>query len=311
MRKPFRSIKLTITLGSVTLLLSAALLVGWTLVLVRSAPAQEHGTQDAWLLVAGILSLAVIMTVIVLFSVRLVGEINEGRRQTSFLDSVTHELKSPLASLKLCLETMARQDLSAEQRGPLRAMMLEDVERLNVFINDVLETSRLTHGRVAMRSESVAVLELARRCAARLVSRHGTPPSSVTLEVAPALSIRTDPGALETVVINLLDNALKYSDGPPAVTVSAQRQSDGWVRLEVRDEGIGIPRDELKRVFQRFYRVPDEPVRARRGTGLGLFVVRSLVRKLGGRLEACSDGAGRGATLRVLLPPDRPERKVA
>ena len=215
---------------------------------------------------------------------------------------MTHELKSPLASIKLCLETMGREGLPISRRDSLREMMLEDVDRLNAFIDDVLEASRLSLGRRPWQVADVAISDLVDRCAERVVRRHKLPAGSIEVHVADGLTVRTDATALEVVVRNLLDNAVKYSEAPVRVHLRADADSDGSVRLAVRDDGIGMAPKYLRRVFDRFFRVPHESVRERKGTGLGLFVVAALVRDLGGSIEAKSDGPGHGSEFRLLLP---------
>lgn len=301
-----RSISLPITLASVAVALSIALLIGWTIAAVRRVRATDPIAPDFWLIVAGILSLVLIMSVLVAFSVFLVREILEGRRQTSFIDSVTHELKSPLASIKLCLETLERPELSPPQRETLRRMMLLDVERLSTFIDDVLEANRVAHGRRAHLMTEVSLADLVRQAAESVATRHNLPADRVQQDIPPDLRLTTDRTALETVLRNLLDNAVKYSTSGAVVRVRATPSQDGEVLVEVQDAGIGIDRRDLKRIFERFYRAPTEEVRARRGTGLGLFVVAALVRSLGGRVEARSEGLGHGTTIRVRLPTGPP-----
>ncbi len=304
-----RSISLPIVLSSVAVTLSVALLVGWTLLIARNQPLADDFVANTWLLVIGIVSLVVIMTVLVLFSVFLVREIREVRRQTSFIDSVTHELKSPLAALKLCLETMARPDLPAPQHVRLREMMLDDVERLTGFIDRVLAATRLPAERSSQPLQEVALAVLARRCAAVVTRRAHQAEVVVRVEVPPDLMLTTDELALAAVLENLLDNAVKYSQQLVDVELSARPGRKGQVVIEVRDRGIGIERADLRRVFERFYRAPNEDVRSRRGTGLGLFVVSTLVRSLGGKVTAESAGAGQGTTMRVVLP-SRPRTRA-
>jgi signal transduction histidine kinase len=210
-------------------------------------------------------------------------------------------LRSPLASLRLCLETLERSEISSGQRESLRQMMLDDVDRLSGFIDDILEATRLEHGDRVHSVARVQLDELVRRCATAVARRHKMEPDVVTVDIPGGFEIATDSTALEIVVRNLLDNAIKYSEGTPVVTITATT-ADGRVIIEVVDRGIGIPRHALSRVFDRFYRVDEEAVRARRGTGLGLFVVRALVRSLGGKLRAHSDGPGTGTTMTVTLP---------
>ena len=308
-RRSSKSISFPITLASVSVAMAVAMLLGWILLISRHFALTRQVAQNTWLLIAGVVSLATIITVLVLFTVILVGEILQVRRQTSFIDSVTHELKSPLASLSLCLQTLARPELSAEHREQLRTMMSDAVERLSLFINDILEASLLAHGRGGLPLADVGVADLVARCVTMVGARYRAPEPVVTIAVAPGIHLFTDATALETVLKNLLDNAIKYSPSPARIEVRAWTEP-GRVAIAVRDHGIGVPRRQLKRIFDRFYRVPTEDVRSRHGTGLGLFVASSLVRNLGGRIAAHSDGAGQGTTLTLWLPTGEPRARA-
>lgn len=302
-RKIRSSISVPITLGAVTVLLSVALLVGWSFLLAKRIASSADIAGDVWLLVLGALSFVLIIVVLVLFVVSLARGIIEVRKQDTFIDSVTHELKSPLASLQLCLETLGRDGLATDDREQLRAMMLDDVDRLRSFIDDVLEANRLSYARPGMLNVSdVSLRDLTDECAASVRMRHKLAPKEIRVDMDPEVVVRTDRAALEIVVKNLIDNAVKYSGTPAQVEVTARRQDERRVLIEVRDRGIGIDRKNLKRVFHRFYRVEDQEVRERRGTGLGLFVVWALVKQLGGKVEAMSEGRGHGTTMRVELP---------
>ncbi|MEM7135019.1 MAG: HAMP domain-containing sensor histidine kinase [Myxococcota bacterium] len=297
------SISVPITLGAVTVLLSVALLVGWSFLLATRIANSAEIAGDVWLLVLGALSFVLIIVVLVLFVISLARGIIEVRKQDSFIDSVTHELKSPLASIQLCLETLGREGLAPNDEEHLRTMMLDDVDRLRSFIDDVLEANRLSYARPGILNVSdVTLFDLAEECAASVRMRHKLAPAEVVVEIDPEIMVSTDRAALEIVVKNLIDNAAKYSGRPARVEVTARRQDDRRVLIEVRDRGIGIDRKNLKRVFHRFYRVEDQEVRERRGTGLGLFVVWALVKQLGGRVEALSEGRGQGTIMRVELP---------
>jgi len=297
------SISVPITLGVVTVLLSLALLTGWSVLLGQKIMRSADIAGDVWLLVLGSLSFVLIIVVLVLFVVSLARGIIEVRKQDTFIDSVTHELKSPLASLQLCLETLGRPELISSDREHLRGMMLDDVDRLRSFIDDVLEANRLSYARAGMLNLSdVRLAELTEQCVEAVRVRHKLAPEEVTVDVGDELVVSTDRAALEIVVKNLIDNAVKYSGRPAQVEVSARRETERKVLIEVRDRGIGIDPKDLKRVFHRFYRVEDQEVRERRGTGLGLFVVSALVKQLGGKVEALSEGRGRGTTVRVELP---------
>ena len=300
-RRPLRSISFPITLASVSVPASIAMLIGWSVLFYRRMSESPNVRQELWLLIGGVVSLVLITAVLVMFSILLVRQILEGRRQTSFIDSVTHELKSPLASIRLCLETLARPELSGDQRGQLQSMMLADVERLSTFIDDVLDANRLEHGIGAHDLVEVRVDEVLTHSREVIAGRHHIPADRIQLEVQDGLVLCTDRTALETVMKNLMDNAVKYSEPPAMVHVRAAGD-EARVTIEVQDAGIGIAKRDLKRIFERFYRVPDEAVRARRGTGLGLFVVAATVRSLGGTVAARSAGTGKGTSIFVHLP---------
>ena len=297
-----RSISVLIVISTITVLLTVTLLVGWTLVIVQNMAATRAVSGSVWLLAGGIAFFVVIMSVGVLFSVFLVREILEVRRQQTFIDSVTHELKSPLASIKLCLDTLVRSELSTAQRENLRHMMLTDVERLSIFVDDILEASRISHGLRTQQWTTVNVTQLVQRCIEVTQRRYELDADAICANVPLDLTIHTDPTALETVLKNLLDNAVKYSLPPPRVTVEVRSEGSKHIRIEVRDHGIGIERPQLKRIFKRFYRVPNDDVYARSGTGLGLYVVAALVRNLGGQIVADSAGHMQGARISVKLP---------
>jgi signal transduction histidine kinase len=301
-RANLRSISLLIVVSVITVLLTVTLLVGWTLVFVQNLGLSRAVTGSAWLLVGGIGFFVVIMSVLVLFSVFLVREILEVRRQQTFIDSVTHELRSPLASIKLCLDTLARPEVTQRHREELRTMMLADVERLSIFIDDILEASRIAHGLRSQQWTRVSLPALIQRCIEGLRRRYALADDAIAADVPAELTIVTDPTALETVVKNLLDNAIKYSTPPPHVEVVVQSGDGRHIEIEVRDHGIGIAKKQLRRIFRRFYRAPSNDVYARSGTGLGLYVVAALVRNLGGNVEARSEGLARGTSIRVRLP---------
>ncbi len=301
--RSFRSISTPIIWASIAVALTIAMLVGWIILMVQKMSVTQELVQNTSLLIAGIISFTLITVVLIMFSIFLTREILEVRRQTSFVDSVTHELKSPLASLRLCLETLARPEVIEDQRKTLRQMMVDDVDRLSTFIDDVLEASRLSHGLRPHVLADIGLEAITREVADATAKRYRLQGAEIAIDIPADLVVRTDRTALETVLKNLLDNAVKYSDPPVRVSVRATA-ARSRVELAITDAGIGISQADLKRIFDRFYRVPIEAVRARRGTGLGLFVVQSLVRSIGGKLSAESAGAGQGTTMIVTLPLD-------
>ncbi|MGF1469878.1 MAG: sensor histidine kinase [Sandaracinaceae bacterium] len=308
-RRLLRSISVPIVLASTAVPLAIALLIGWTLIFAQNLTRGEALAQNVWLLVLGVISFVVITSVLVMFAVFLAREMIEVRRQDSFIDSVTHELRSPLASLKLALQTLQREQVDEAQRDGLRDMMLRDVDRLSAFIEDVIQASRIAHQRrrTDVTLTRVRLVDMLADCAQGVTFQHHAEPPAVCVEVDPPdLEVTTDRLALQVVIRNLIDNAVKYSEPPARVRVRAHLDEGGGLVVEVEDNGIGIPRKDLRRVFHRFYRVPEDSVRRRKGTGLGLFVVSALVRNLGGRVEAISEGIGTGTLMRVRVPGGPP-----
>jgi len=290
-----RSISGPIITGSTTVAVAVLMLVVWVF-----WTASEHSIRPSLTLaIGGSLALLWIGIVLVLFQVFLVREILEQRRQATFLASVTHELRSPLASLKLCLDTMERPELPPEKLEPLRNMMRRDVARLSGFIEDVLTATRMNAGGRSLQLREVDIATRLEPMCREIARLHGRA-DDLTLDLT-SLHVNADQGALDTILRNLVDNAFKYSSAGDEVAVTSR--ADGrYTAVEVRDDGIGMSWPERRRATHRFFRGEREEVRSRKGTGLGLFVARGLARELGGRLELASAGPNQGCTARLLLP---------
>ncbi len=263
-----------------------------------------------WVVLAAVdLLLAGIITILVTFVISNARQILLMRRQDSFIDGVTHELRSPLASIRLALDTLERPDVPSDVENKLQLGMREDVERLQLFIDHILEAGRLQNRERPFQVSPTDVHAVVEVCIARLQERHvkATRLVEVESELPKGLTVLTDPVALEIALLNLLDNAAKYSEAETAIRVYL-RQSSDEVTISVRDSGIGLEKRELKRVFNRFYRVTSAAQLAR-GTGLGLFVSRQLMRQLGGNIRAASKGTGLGSSFTISVP--RPAGAVA
>ena len=227
------------------------------------------------------------------------------RQQANFLSAVTHELKSPLASIRLFIETLELRDPPPEKRVRFLANMRADVDRLEGLVNNILAVARLDSGHFVVHVDRGDL----GRDVAQVVAALGKDPSQrpLTVELAlpdEPLHARYDVGVLKTVLRNLLANAAKYGGADTPVRVAVSRQGL-WAAVEVRDQGIGLAAEEYEKIFQKFYRVGEEMVRQTEGSGLGLYLARELVRQVGGTLTAESPGLGRGTTFRVTLPLDR------
>jgi signal transduction histidine kinase len=252
--------------------------------------------------VFGIVIFALIIAGLIVYTVFLVLEIRRNEEHDSFINSVTHELKTPIASIRLYLETLKARNVSDLQRRQFYDIMLADADRLHQTVDQVLRAG-LVREKPQRSQAAVDLGVLARECVELALVRHHLRPEAIRLDAptAGALMVRGDVDELRTVVANLLNNAVKYSGDDVRVTVSVAAPAPDTLWVRVQDRGVGIPRKQLKRIFNRFHRVQMRGLKVA-GTGLGLYIVRSIARSHGGRVFAHSEGEGRGATFTVELP---------
>jgi signal transduction histidine kinase len=255
-------------------------------------------------LVIGIVLVALIIAGIIIFNVFLVLEIRRNEDHDSFINAVTHELKTPIASIRLYLETLQSRPVTEAQRREFYDIMLADTDRLHHTVDQVLKAGVAREKSAPAVRVPVDMCVLARECVDLALVRHHLAPGSIRLETRPPapLMVSGDPEELRTMITNVINNAVKYSPQDVQVTVSVAAPSPDTVWLRVQDRGIGIPKKQLKRIFKRFYRVQMPRLKQVKGTGLGLYIVRSIARAHGGRVFAQSEGEGRGATFTMELP---------
>ena len=298
-----RSIGTPLVIGVVLTVLAVTLAVGWQILVVSDARpvAAELSTLDWLLLVLGTVFFLLIIVGLVLLCAWLVREMRLNQRQRAFLDAVTHEMKTPLASLRLHLDTLERHNPDPERRRQFLDRMNDDLDRLVRTVDHVLRTARVEERQPRPLSERIELSALLAECIADIRKRHHLPDQAVRLGVQGSSEVRGDANELSVIFRNLLDNAVRYSRAPVEVRVGVSNTADGRVRVEIADRGIGIAPRELRKIFQRFYRAGRDVQRKAVGLGLGLFIVRNLVRRHGGRVVALSEGAGQGSRFLVTL----------
>jgi signal transduction histidine kinase len=257
------------------------------------------------LLLVGVISFAVLIGGLALNTVFLIREIRKSEQHDAFIHAVTHELKTPLASIKLYLQTLRQREFEPEKRRELIDTMLEDSERLQQTIDQILLAGKTGAARRVDNPTDVDVSDIVGECVALAGRRHHLVDGEVRLvDQVPhgIFVVKGDREELAAAVTNLVDNAIKYSGDRVRVGVDVARSGARRVAISVRDQGIGITGQELKRVFRRFYRLPAALQSRVRGTGIGLSIVRAVARRHGGRAYAESSGAGKGSTFTLELP---------
>jgi len=289
-----RAIFFFIALGVCLVGVAITLQLGWIILNWRRLAPLLIGIPFFGLLIVGL----------ILNTIFLVREVRRNEQQDSFLNAVTHELKTPITSIRLYLDTMRRRDVSHEQQQQFLAVMSEDTDRLMATVEQVLKAGELGQRIRNQVRERVNMDELVQEAAATAILRYHLDPEAIHIErralhASSSFAVSGNPEDLRTAVI---DNAVKYSPNGAQLTIVLSVESDAWVMVSIADQGLGIPQPQLKRIFRRFYRVPNRSALRVKGTGLGLFLVRSIARQHGGDAFAESAGEGRGSTIHLQLP---------
>ncbi|HLO01121.1 MAG TPA: HAMP domain-containing sensor histidine kinase [Pyrinomonadaceae bacterium] len=290
-----KSIAFFITLGACLVALAIALNVGWILLNAR----------EIALLVFGIVFFLLIITGVVLNTAFLIREIRRNEQHDAFINAVTHELKTPLASIRLYLETLKKRDLEENKRQEFYDVMLADSDRLLTTVEQVLRAGQSGQRRRKLNLRKIDIGELAHECVKLTRVRHNLDAEAVVFAEhvnAGRPQVKADVDELRAAISNLLDNAVKYSLKDVQVAVEVATLGEKKVAIRIKDNGLGIPSAQLKRIFNRFHRVPGRVMARIKGTGLGLFIVRSVVERHGGKVFAESDGPGRGSQFTIELP---------
>ncbi len=290
-----RAIAFFVVLGVCLVLLAVGLNVGWIIL----------NWREGVLLFLGVIFFALLIAGMIVNTSFLVREIRRNEQHDSFINAVTHELKTPIASIRLYLQTLQHRDVGEAQRHEFYRLMLDDTDRLMGTVEQVLKAGEAGHKRQDRRVP-VDFSGLVRDCVDVARNSHHLPPEALQYEQSvnhgAAAGVLGDAEELRAAVANVLDNAVKYSGDHVEISVRLETPDEKRVTLSVRDQGVGIRAEELKRIFKRFYRASNRSLSHVKGTGLGLFIVRAIARKHGGRVFAKSEGEGRGTTVVLELP---------
>ena len=289
-----RSVIFFTVFGICLVAIAVALNVGWVVINWRSGLLAIFGLVFFLIIIAGM----------VLNTIFLVREIRRNEQHDAFINAVTHELKTPVASIRMHLQTLQARDIDEAHRREFYQNMLEDSDRLLQTIDQVLRAGSTQSPFRRIAAERVDLADVARECIELAHMRFRLPETAVFLRdrTSSAPIVIGDADELKAAIWNLIDNAVKYSASDPHIAITIEETADHTrYALKVADRGAGISKDELKRVFRRFYRIHGLSLRAK-GSGLGLFIVRSVAKRHGGKAYAESEGAGRGSTFTLLLP---------
>jgi len=287
-----KSIGFFIALGAALISVIILLYVGWFF----------FGWSHGILLFLGVLLTIMLISGIVLNTVFLVREIRRNEQQDAFINAVTHELKTPVASIRLYLETLQTRAVDEAKRKDFYRIMLEDSDRLLETIEQILRTGRIGHSGRKPTLSRIDLGGLVQECVTRARTLYNLSAESLSFEPGPPMTILADMDEVRAAVSNLIDNAVKYSGLNVKVSVEIAATDEKNVSVRVCDQGPGIPTTELKAIFKRFYRARGPSAPRVPGTGLGLYIVRSVAKRHGGRAWAESEGPGRGSTFVLQLP---------
>ena len=287
-----KSIAFFIALGACLISVILLLYIGWVVLNWRSGI----------LLFLGILLLAMIIGGVVVNTIFLVREIRRNEQHDAFINAVTHELKTPVAAIRLYLETLQTRDVDETKRKEFYRIMLDESGRLLGTIEQVLRTGRIGAAGRRLHVEPINLGVVVEECLARAQLLLDVPAESLEYHPGPPATIMGDVDEVRAAVSNLIENAVKYSGGNPRVVIDTDKIDGRFVSVRVRDQGVGIPKTELKRIFKRFYRAPGSLAARVKGIGLGLYIVRSVAKRHGGRAWAESEGPGQGSTFVLQLP---------
>jgi signal transduction histidine kinase len=267
----------------------------------KLSPQIDFYSPNVWAFVGGIVLIAAIASGTFIIFRNLSVQLRLAKLYDNFISNVTHELKSPLASIQLYLETLNTREVSAKNQKEFLGLMLKDTERLNNLINSILEIPRIEHKKVAHDFQIYTAETIVCSLLNETTSQFKIPKDSLNVIGTAMCKCVIDSNALKIVFDNLTDNAIKYSPASVKIDVNLNCDEKKFF-IDFSDKGIGIGPKDLKVVFKKFYRIYHKNIPSVKGTGLGLYLVKEIIKSHGGKISVFSEGLNKGTTFRIELP---------
>jgi len=258
-------------------------------------------STNLFALIWGLILLVFLLVGMYFIFIYLTKQINITKLYDDFIASMTHELKSPLASIQLYLETMKMRDIPKQKQREFIDLMIDDASRLKNLINSILNISGIEQNKMIFNCDIHEAQGLIQSFIDEAIEKFRLEPFSVNVDGKVTCTIVCDPDALKIVIDNLFDNAIKYSTDSVDIHIHLSRDNDNFI-MEFQDKGIGFTAKERKKIFNKFHRVIDSNKPNVKGTGLGLYISREIIKAHGGKITAFSEGYGKGALFRIELP---------
>jgi len=267
----------------------------------KIAPQIVYDAPSVFPFVGGIVLLTGLSVSLVLIFRHLNIQIKLNALYDNFIANVTHELKSPLSSIQLYLETLNSRDVPEEKKKEFYGLMMRDAERLKNLVNSILEIASMDKKKFNRDFEVYKADETIKKIILESAEQFKLNENAIKFSGDAGCDILLDRNSIKTVFDNLVDNSIKYSVSPLEITIKFKRHSKK-AEIEFSDNGIGIPHDEIKKIFQKFHRIYDNDIPNVKGTGLGLYVVREIIKNHKGKVFAFSEGKGKGSGFKIELP---------
>ena len=259
-------------------------------------------SPNVFIFVGGIILIVCIAIALFFIFRNLTIQLKLTRLYDNFIANITHELKSPLSSIQLYLETLSIKEVSPEKRSEFLGIMMKDANRLKKLIDSILEISRLEQKRIAHNYHIYNADSIIIQLISASVEQFRLNPSSINISGSASFKCVIDKDAMQIVFDNLIDNAMKYSAKPLEIQIKLSTNIKKRIVIELQDNGIGIETKNYKIIFNKFHRISNRNIPNVKGTGLGLYWVKEIIKFHGGKISVSSEGLNKGTCFKIELP---------